>query len=221
MPDNNNYNNKVKEEVEEEIKETPGLLPPHALPTPPPPPPLEQDSSSLTSPWWSEEEPIETKVDPSSSVPTTTTTTETGTTAANDPKNNNLLNISFVAFSRASAKENPIPWKENCFLIAKTKIVSATEQKGLIRVKPVEKGKERSVEEILDDSTECSMICFLRSSRQLTKDRILNENDGKLPITFSVNPFYGTWISVAKTPARCKEHVLDGKRIILSIATVD
>ncbi|KAG2206875.1 hypothetical protein INT47_007632 [Mucor saturninus] len=179
--------------------ETPGLLPPHALPCPPPPPPLEQDSSTLTSPWWSEEPPAEQIEGEADHIPSTTDTlplTEKEPTSS-------TLNISVLSFNRASAKESPNQWKERCFLLAATDGSLKEHKKETV---------QKELEEIFDKSKECSMICFLRSSRQMTKDRLLQEH-GKLPLTYSFNPFYGTWITIAKTPTRCKEHLLDAGNI--------
>lgn len=178
-------------------EETPSLLSPHALPTPPPPPPTEQDSSTLTSPWWSEEplaEAIEEKADLAPS------TAESSPLTEKEP-NSSILSISVLSFGRASPKDSSHGWKERCFLLAAT-AGSTKEHK--------KENVQKELEEIFDKSKECSMICFLRSSRQMTKDRLLQEHNGKLPVSFSFNPFYGTWITIAKTPTRCKEHLLDG-----------
>lgn len=194
--------------------ETPGLLPPHALPCPPPPPPLEQDSSTLTSPWWSEEPPAERIEAEADLVPSTT---ESLPLTEKDSKSS-TLNISVLSFNRASAKGNPNQWKERCILVAATD--------GFVKENKKENKREynketvqKELEEIFDKSKECSMVCFLRSSRQMTRDRLLEEH-GKLPLSFSFNPFYGTWITVAKTPSRCKEHLLDSMFIFLFLICI-
>ncbi|KAI7907808.1 uncharacterized protein BX663DRAFT_424664 [Cokeromyces recurvatus] len=56
------------------------------------------------------------------------------------------------------------------------------------------------LENVIDESKKCSMVCFLKTSQNLLKQQ--QEQKSKF------NPFYGTWISVAKTPKRCKEHLL-------------
>lgn len=207
MPEDTNNKNTNGGQEEQYENETPGLLPPHALPTPPPPPP-EQDSSTLTSPWWSEEPPTE---------PTPTTTTAEAEAeplssqqdTTRQEKENKIVNMSVLSFRRSSPKDSATPWKERCFLVATTNLSS--ERIGKENV-------QKELEDLFDNSKHCSMVCFLRSSRELTRERLLKENDGKLPITFSINPFYGTWLSIASTPARCKEHLLNGK-VVYSMCT--
>lgn len=217
----------------------PGLLPPQALlSTPPPPlPPSTEDTSTLLSPWWSEEaasEPTETvdvleefssaQASANDTTTTTTTTTTTSTTTDNttttptsripDTENSSqpetstnnknahkdsVVNISILSFNRSSAKESTEnKWKERCFLLATTteKLEHKNHQNDTTKV-------QNELEDIFDKSKECSMICFLRASQQLTKQH-----------QFTLNPFYGTWISVAKTPSRCKEHLLDGNYLL-------
>jgi hypothetical protein len=239
---NNNNDNKTKSREKEQVNDTkPGLLPPQALPTPPPPPPSTQDTSTLTSPWWSEEstetatiektietsdnkntststtEPIasttnsslEKNIDatPSSATTTTTPIKTSSKTKKDKQPDSTILNISLLTFGRSSTKITPDhPWKERCFLLATTTELSPKRQKKDDNV-------ENELEKVFDKAKECSMICFLRSSKQLTRDRLIKENNGdesKLPLTFAINPFYGTWITVVKTPKRCKEHLLQG-----------
>jgi hypothetical protein len=229
-------NKKIVDQVVDQIvleedrddHDKPGLLPPQALlSTPPPPlPPSTEDTSTLLSPWWSEEppteptEPVDTLEESSSANAssndtnhilkndtsnTTTTTTSSNKTipeksnnnhvdTSNNAQKDSVLNISILSFSRSSAKESTDKWKERCFLLATT--TAELEQK-----KKTDTTKAQDeLKDIFDKSKECSMICFLRTSQQLTKEST----------NFTLNPFYGTWISVAKTPSRCKEHLLDG-----------
>jgi hypothetical protein len=227
-------NKKIVDQVVDQIvleedgddHDKPGLLPPQALlSTPPPPlPPSTEDTSTLLSPWWSEEPPTEPTepadilqepISASASNDTnhimnndTTASATAATTKATSttiPDNSNhtdsntnkkkarkdsVLNISILSFSRSSAKESTGPkWKERCFLLATT--AAEVERKKTDQV-------QNELKDLFDKSKECSMVCFLRTSQEMTKDK------------FTLNPFYGTWISVAKTPSRCKEHLLDG-----------
>lgn len=202
----------------------PGLLPPQALlSTPPPPLPSAEDTSTLLSPWWSEEaqtEPVDdffndatASDDATSAAASSSNTTATEFTAppldsssldSNIPtqeldsnhlqdeanKDSSILNISILSFGRSAPKESKDQWKERCLLLATTTELSKKRENASV---------QNELEEIFDKSKECSMICFMRTSRELTKKP-----------SFTLNPFYGTWISVAKTPTRCKEHLLDG-----------
>ncbi|KAK4509637.1 uncharacterized protein ATC70_006939 [Mucor velutinosus] len=204
-------------------KQLPGLLPPQALlSTPPPPLPSAEDTSTLLSPWWSEEAQTESTDDffddaTASADATSATATSSNVTAAeftappldsssldsNIPtqeldsnhlqdetnKDPSILNISILSFGRSAPKESKDQWKERCLLLATTTELSKKKEGVSV---------QNELEEIFDKSKECSMICFMRTSRELTKKP-----------SFTLNPFYGTWISVAKTPARCKEHLLD------------
>ncbi|KAI8643626.1 hypothetical protein BD408DRAFT_385278 [Parasitella parasitica] len=158
----------------------PGLLPPQALlSTPPPPLPSAEDTSTLLSPWWSEE----AQAEPADELNAEDATEQEA------KKDSGILNISILSFGRSAPKESKEQWKERCLLLATT-----TE----LRKKTETSTVQNELEEIFDKSKECSMICFLRTSRELTNRS-----------SFTLNPFYGTWISVAKTPKRCKEHLLD------------
>jgi hypothetical protein len=205
----------ILDDVNVDSHDTPGLLPPQALPTPPPPPPNTQDTSTLLSPWWSEEPPtetIETDSEPAmSNYEKEVTPIPALTQKAEKDPSSNILNISILSFGRSSPKESPDYWKERCILLATTSELSFKKENN------GENNVQKELEEIFDKSKECSMVCFLRSSRKLAKDRLLKQHEGdesKLPTTFSINPFYGTWISVAKTPKRCKEHLLDSMYIV-------
>lgn len=214
-----------QESETQDRNQLPGLLPPQALlSTPPPPLPSAEDSSTLLSPWWSEEaqaEPTDDLFDDgtASAEATNATSTSSSTTAAeftappldsssldsNIPtqemdssshlqdetnKDSSILNISILSFGRSAPKESKDQWKERCLLLATTTELSKKKEGVSV---------QNELEEIFDKSKECSMVCFMRTSRELTKKP-----------SFTLNPFYGTWISVAKTPARCKEHLLDG-----------
>ncbi|EIE83893.1 hypothetical protein RO3G_08598 [Rhizopus delemar RA 99-880] len=57
-----------------------------------------------------------------------------------------------------------------------------------------------------------TILFGLSQSRKLAKQRLLlsdeEEKKKTSDVEFKLNPFYGTWISVAKTPKRCREHIL-------------
>lgn len=61
------------------------------------------------------------------------------------------------------------------------------------------KDEQKELFQLLDASQQCTMVCFLRASQ---------------PSSGRWNPLHGNWISVAKTPERCREHVMDGKLAI-------
>lgn len=214
-----------QESETQDRNQLPGLLPPQALlSTPPPPLPSAEDTSTLLSPWWSEEaqtEPTDDFFDDViASADTTNATASTSNTMApeftappldsssldsNIPtqeldsshlqdetnKDSSVLNISILSFGRSAPKESKDQWKERCLLLATTTELSKKKEGASV---------QNELEEIFDKSKECSMVCFMRTSRELANKP-----------SFTLNPFYGTWISVAKTPARCKEHLLDGR----------
>ncbi|CEP13838.1 hypothetical protein [Parasitella parasitica] len=215
-----NYNDgKNQDSNTADKSQQPGLLPPQALlSTPPPPLPSAEDTSTLLSPWWSEEAQAESTEEPMDecTVDTTASTTtdftappldsssldsiiptqeidSNNSTEQNAKKDSAVLNISILSFGRSAPKESKEQWKERCLLLATT-----TE----LRKKNENSTVQNELEEIFDKSKECSMICFLRTSRELTQKP-----------AFTLNPFYGTWISVAKTPKRCKEHLLNAGAI--------
>ncbi|KAG2202447.1 hypothetical protein INT46_002242 [Mucor plumbeus] len=212
-------NNKDSEKANK--NQLPGLLPPQALlSTPPPPLPSAEDTSTLLSPWWSEEAQTESTDDfTDDSNNTATSNTETTDFTAppldssyldsniptqeidsnsmkeedNSHKDSSILNISILSFGRSAPKESKDQWKERCLLLATTTELNKKKENNTV---------QNELEEILDKSKECSMICFMRTSQELTKKP-----------SFTLNPFYGTWISVAKSPKRCKEHLLDAGNI--------
>ncbi|CAO3610516.1 unnamed protein product [Mucor hiemalis] len=203
----------IPEDVNVDNHDEPGLLPPQALPTPPPPPNT-QDTSTLLSPWWSEEPPteiIETEAEPFTSNAEKEPSLPTLAHTEKDPTSNpSILNISVLSFGQSSPKDSTEHWKERCILMATTTELSAKSKT------QDSNNVQKELEEIFDKSKECSMICFLRTSRELARSRLLKQFDGdesKMPTTFAVNPFYGTWISVAKTPQKCKEHLLNAGNI--------
>ncbi|KAI9483012.1 MAG: hypothetical protein EXX96DRAFT_556519 [Benjaminiella poitrasii] len=185
-----------------------GLLPPHALLSTPPP----EDTSTLTSPWWSEEATAETKegnensteLPPSSDTVAMPTPSNDSSNNSTSTLNNNLihntnsnknetssaLNILLLNFIRSAPKESSQQWKERCLLLATAEID---------KNKKDTTAAKQELEDIIDNSKACSMICFLKTSQRLIKQQ---------EQTSRFNPFYGTWISVAKTPKRCKEHLL-------------
>lgn len=213
---------------DDQDKNQPGLLPPQALlSTPPPSLDSTEDTSTLLSPWWSEEPPVESNEEsvyttenvtsnyefiptietaeeeqPITSLTTSdTTTTTTPSIIEKDmidkEDKDNVLNISVLSFGRSSPKDSPIQWKERCILLATTanEIPKSTENS---------KDVQKELANIFDSSKECSMICFLKTSQRFIKDEKKNQT-----LFQRLVPFYGRWISVAKTPTRCKEHLLN------------
>lgn len=228
----NKSDNKSEDNIENRIfdnlkaddqdKNQPGLLPPQALlSTPPPSLDSTEDTSTLLSPWWSEEPPAEqldenttdnvtlnyeiassNEAPEESTTPSATTTTpiekeiETTTETMDDnKKKDNVLNISLLTFGRSGNKDNENQWKERCFLLtlATEDVTKATDN------------VEKDIEHVFSKSKKCNMICFLKTSRDIVKQQ---EEEEEKSIFHQFNPFYGTFISVAKTPQRCKEHLL-------------
>jgi hypothetical protein len=184
-----------QDNTEEDKKNTPGFLPPQSLPKPPPPPPIpNQDSSDLLSPWWSEENEA---VPDASSAPTSSSSSPSPSDASapsNTDGSDNTLNISLLGFGRASKVEGD--WSEKCFMLATTKPSKHDEDEN--------EEFEETVKRLTVESKKCSMVCFLRESRRFTSERMADKPSS---ILTQLNPFYGTWVSVAKTPMKCKEHL--------------
>ncbi|KAG0166592.1 hypothetical protein DFQ28_006975 [Apophysomyces sp. BC1034] len=109
-----------------------------------------------------------------------------------------ILNISRTAdvdnvVNGEKTGEKTTLWKEKCFVLTTRK--QNTEPKG----------------DALKDQfqSECRMVCFLRECEKLREAR-----KEKLNLTNTWNPFYGTWLVVATTRARCLEH-MGGKAIVV------
>ncbi|KAF7727385.1 hypothetical protein EC973_007549 [Apophysomyces ossiformis] len=107
-----------------------------------------------------------------------------------------LLNISRSAdvdnvVNGEKTGEKTTLWKEKCFVLTTRK--------------PNSKLKGDAIKDHFQ--SECRMVCFLRESEKLREAR-----KEKLNLTNSWNPFYGTWLVVATTRARCLEHM--GETII-------
>ncbi|KAI8887753.1 hypothetical protein K501DRAFT_174801 [Backusella circina FSU 941] len=174
-----------QDNTEEDKKNPPpGFLPPQSLPTPPPPPPIpEQDSSDLLSPWWSEEK---------ETPPDNTTTPPSNNTPSNDD-DSHIINIQALGFGRVSKVEGD--WTENCFMVA-TITQSQMEEED-------NEDFEATVKRLTLESKKCAMVCFLRESKRFTQERMAD----KPSILSQLNPLFGTWVSVAKTPEKCNEHL--------------
>ncbi|RCI02927.1 hypothetical protein CU098_012494, partial [Rhizopus stolonifer] len=96
---------------------------------------------------------------------------------------------------RSSPQESTHQWKERCMLLAFTELEKQQQKEEDITKKSTGQDAQKELLDIFDQSKDCRMVCFLRASRELSKP--------------SLNPFHGTFVSVAKTPKRCKEHLLD------------
>ncbi|KAI9279288.1 hypothetical protein BY458DRAFT_431827 [Sporodiniella umbellata] len=149
---------------------------------PTPPPPSSEDKASLLSPWWSEK-------------PTTTNEEDT----PEQPKTNTLF-LFGINRSLVNEKDKDLVWDEKCYLVTNSGLPAP----------PHAKDKEM-VERMFQRCKQCTMVCFLKESRKLTRQRALAESGKDKGMQ---NPFHGIWITVAKTPKRCKEHILQDTKII-------
>ncbi|KAI8377165.1 hypothetical protein EDC96DRAFT_435836 [Choanephora cucurbitarum] len=182
-----------EEQHQQDPDDAPGLLPPQALLSTPAPSTTE-DTSALLSPWWSEE--------PQSADDHTSPITN-----QSNGHQNSILNISVLGVSRSSPKESKFQWKERCMLLAFTELQQQRQQQEQQQQQGTdEKDSQKQLLDILDRSKDCSMVCFLRTSRQLSKAQTSS--------LFHFNPFAGIFVSVAKSPARCKEHLLNATNMV-------
>ncbi|KAI8384094.1 hypothetical protein BD560DRAFT_443937 [Blakeslea trispora] len=232
-----------EEQHQQDPDDAPGLLPPQALlSTPAPSLSTTEDTSTLLSPWWSEEPqsvdeqsplvsedishtehtmpdtnlPPEKKEEPLHPIEQTSETfvnhhdgdkNHHDTDPQPDDHQNSVLNISVLGFSRSSSKEKQFQWKERCMLMAFTEIQKQQQEQAIVKKTTDAKDTQRELLDIFDRSKDCSMVCFLRTSRELSKAAETTQS------SFSLNPFAGMFISVAKSPKRCKEHLLDVNNI--------
>ncbi|OBZ91737.1 hypothetical protein A0J61_00229 [Choanephora cucurbitarum] len=216
-----------EEQHQQDPDDAPGLLPPQALLSTPAPSTTE-DTSALLSPWWSEEPQSVDDVHHSEDNPTeqlndTITLSEpeinkkeekdhhiehtSPITNQSNGHQNSILNISVLGVSRSSPKESKFQWKERCMLLAFTELQQQRQlQQQQQQEETNEKDSQKELLDILDRSKDCSMVCFLRTSRQLSKAQTSS--------LFHFNPFAGMFVSVAKSPARCKEHLLDATNMV-------
>jgi hypothetical protein len=175
-----------------------GFLPPQALPTPPPPPPIpNEDTSSLTSPWWSEEtsdtskEEIQEQEGMSETIATTTTATTTSTSATTTTSTTNGENttITLLGFGRSSKSKGE--WNEKCYMLATTQGGGKKDE-----------NFDKEFKRLTEQSKDCSMVCFLKESKQLTQQR-----RQQVSMWDDYNPFFGTWITVTRSPTKCRQHL--------------
>ncbi|CAO3671220.1 hypothetical protein G6F70_007168 [Rhizopus microsporus] len=192
--DKNNSNNDTHESKSD--KESPSLLPPQAAATPPP---STDDTASLLSPWWSEQTATTEEIQPTATEKTSNTNNSSESNNSSSTHKHTIL----IGLNRNMEHndDKEISWKEKCYVFA-----------NVPKLKYEGKSDRENLEKLFDYSRECTMVCFLRESRKLARQRLLltEENTEKKTsdIGFTLNPFYGTWISVAKTPKRCREHIL-------------
>ncbi|CAO3694982.1 unnamed protein product [Rhizopus stolonifer] len=152
---------------------------------PPPPTPQTKDTTFLLSPWWSEE--------------ATAPPTESRETEKKSHHRHRTILLGLQRYMEHK-EDKEINWKEKCYLLAN---VPKMEYK--------EKSDRENLEKLFDHSNECSMVCFLKESEKLVKRRLLEE-EGSAECEY--NPLHGAWISVAKTPKRCRDHILGDQTII-------
>lgn len=205
--DNNNNNKDMHESKSD--KESPSLLPPQAAATPPP---STDDTASLLSPWWSEQTATTEEIQPTA---TEKTNNDTNNSSASNNSSSTHKHTILIGLNRNMEHndDKEISWKEKCYVFA-----------NVPKLKYEGKSDRENLEKLFDYSRECTMVCFLRESRKLARQRLLltEENTEKKTsdIGFTLNPFYGTWISVAKTPKRCREHILGGIHVIMEVIFV-
>lgn len=182
MSNDNNHNDKDSRPQNEKHANDRSSEADHDLPIPPPvppptpPPQSSRNSSSLLSPWWSAEPPPEKPP------------------AQEDPEKAASPGHLLVHFCRTATFRDPnestsLPtelFREQCFMLAK-------------------KPQQNSDSETMDNPTqveaeECRMVCFLRENEERRAQR---REEAK---TKFWNPLHGTWLVVATTQERCREH---------------
>ncbi|EIE87139.1 hypothetical protein G6F46_008312 [Rhizopus delemar] len=154
--------------------------------------PSSKETSSLLSPWWSE---------------ASATRTAAEEAANNNTERENKYASILLGLSRNMEhnEDKELGWKEQCYLLANAPKMSYNSDRN-------------SLEKLFDQSRECTMVCFLRESRKLARQRLLLAEEDKEEMSIRgsmLNLFHGIWISVAKTPKRCKEHIL-GEQSMMS-----
>ncbi|KAI9264763.1 hypothetical protein BY458DRAFT_418775, partial [Sporodiniella umbellata] len=139
--------------------------------------PLNQDRRALLSPWWSEE-----------STPLEEPKKET------KDKHENYTALFHHQRYIQHETDKDINWSEKCYILAS------------IPYKYKENiSKEENIDFLLGKSIECSMVCFLRESQKLVKQRLHAEKKNTAERQYS--PLHSIWITIARTPERCKEHL--------------
>ncbi|KAG0934598.1 hypothetical protein G6F57_007105 [Rhizopus arrhizus] len=191
MTGQNENNDKKKNN---ENNKTCNMLPPSIVPPPPP----TEDTCSLLSPWWSEEAAATTGAEE---------VVEEKNKLPEKPTHRHNTILFGLSRNMEHNEDKELNWKEKCYLLAN---IPKMEFEGKM-------DRER-LERLFNHSRECTMVCFLKESRKLAKQRLLlseeEEKKKTSDVEFKLNPFYGTWISVAKTPKRCREHILGEQALI-------
>ncbi|KAG1469030.1 hypothetical protein G6F56_003496 [Rhizopus delemar] len=124
---------------------------------------------------------------------------EKPTTTQDRPDTNSKPSTFLLGINRSLEYngDKELGWKEKCYLFTNAPKMNNGES------------DRDHLETLFDHSKDCTMVCFLKESKKLTRQRILIEEGEEEKNGW--NPFHGIWVSVAKTPKRCKEHILEGK----------